>query len=262
MFTAVEWELILEIYKTESVNELDGTVGIWLRQIGPNTFNDFVNTKYKIYAIKNFKRVDISRSTNKLENQQKMGFSTFNLGDVISSKHESSNGKMIYEGSVFIFCEVEIARHNPIADLQNKYQKMLKEETFTDCVFKVGDEVIKAHRCVLVQNNEVFKKMFGETGMIEAKNCEVTISDTTPECFRALLEYFYTGKINKDDKNFLKYCGIVSLYGAPTLEDACKDYCCTNRSFLNSKEWEDVTIAYTELAFKFMKFVIDDLDKK
>ncbi|KAL7069958.1 hypothetical protein ACQ4LE_011131 [Meloidogyne hapla] len=125
--------------------------------------------------------------------------------------------------------------------------------------------------------------------------CEVTISDTTPECFRALLEYFYTGKINKDilekhlqdifaiahkyqvttlkyecehfmsdlldDKNFLKYCGIVSLYGAPTLEDACKDYCCTNRSFLNSKEWEDVTIAYTELAFKFMKFVIDDLDK-
>ncbi|KAL7069914.1 hypothetical protein ACQ4LE_010845 [Meloidogyne hapla] len=294
-FPAVEWELILEIYKRETIlNADDGTVGIWLRQIGPNTINDFVNTKYKIYAIKNTKRVDIGRSTNQLENQKQIGYSTFKLGDVINPKGESSNGTMIYEGSLHLYCEVELVCFNPIADLQNKFKKMLEEEAFTDCIFKVGDEIIKAHRCILVQNSEVFKKMFGENGMLETKNCEVTISDTTPECFRALLEYFYTGKIKKETlqnnvdgifaiahkyqvetlkfecerlmsnfihpKTFLKYCGIISLYGAPTLEEACKDYCRANRSFLNGKEWEDVQEAYTNLAFKFIRFVLNDND--
>uniref|UniRef100_A0A1I8AXT2 BTB domain-containing protein n=1 Tax=Meloidogyne hapla TaxID=6305 RepID=A0A1I8AXT2_MELHA len=275
-FSEVEWELIIEIYKKELISENDGSVGIWLRQIGPNTLNDFVNTKYKIYAIKNNNRVDISRSTNKLENQQKMGYSTFILRDVINSKGKGLDGTMIFEGSLYIYCEVKIACFNPIADLQNKYKKMLEEEIFTDCIFKVGDEIIKAHRCVLAQNNEVFKKMFGETGMVEAKNCEVTISDTTPECFHALLEYFYTGKINKDilEKHLDDIYAIAHKYQVETLKfecerymsdligkTACKDFCRINRkSFFNSKEWKDVEKDYHQLGFKFMKFVINDLE--
>ncbi|KAL7070039.1 hypothetical protein ACQ4LE_011057 [Meloidogyne hapla] len=99
-----------------------------------------------------------------------MGYSRFILEDVINSKGKGFDGTMIFEGTLYIYCEVEIFCSNPIADLQNKYKKMLEEEIFTDCIFKVGGEVVKAHRCVLAQNNEVFKKMFGETGMVEAKN--------------------------------------------------------------------------------------------
>uniref|UniRef100_A0A1I8AXD2 BTB domain-containing protein n=1 Tax=Meloidogyne hapla TaxID=6305 RepID=A0A1I8AXD2_MELHA len=103
---------------------------------------------------------------------------------------------------------------------------MLEEEIFTDCIFKVGGEVVKAHRCVLAQNNEVFKKMFGETGMVEAKNCEVIISDTTPECFHALLEYFYTGKINKDilEKHLDDIYAIAHKYQVETLKFECERY--------------------------------------
>uniref|UniRef100_A0A915ND48 BTB domain-containing protein n=1 Tax=Meloidogyne javanica TaxID=6303 RepID=A0A915ND48_MELJA len=250
-FPEVGWELVIEIDKCKNI---DDTVGIWLRQVGPCATNGLVNTKYKIYAIMNkygnppnsptlrfppptsrslprsktHAHMLISRSTNKLEDQQKMGYSKVSLKDIIIPKEEDADASKIIED----------------------------DKKFTDCTFKG----------------------------------EVIISDTTPECLRALLEYFYTGKINKNAlennvegifalahkyqvetlqyececcmanllnaERFLKYCKIISLYGATTLEIACKDYCLVNEeTFLNSKKWEKVKEEYPHLAIKCLAFI-------
>uniref|UniRef100_A0A914MH63 BTB domain-containing protein n=1 Tax=Meloidogyne incognita TaxID=6306 RepID=A0A914MH63_MELIC len=120
----------------------------------------------------------------------------------------------------------------------------------------VDHEIIKTHRCVLAQNSVVFQRMFEQNLMAEAQKGEVTISDTSPIYVRAMLEFFYTGKINDalmenhvegifaiahkyeveklkyvcerfmaskiDSGNIVKYCNIISVYGAPILEKRVK----------------------------------------
>uniref|UniRef100_A0A1I8BUI5 BTB domain-containing protein n=1 Tax=Meloidogyne hapla TaxID=6305 RepID=A0A1I8BUI5_MELHA len=183
-FPSVAWELHVEISRGSS------TIYIWLRQIGSNSIlNGRVNTKYKIYAIKNrYTQIDIAKSTCKFESQARMGYSEVSMDDVIQ-----------FKGHLCLGCEVEVDCYNLTIDLQNTFRNMLAEETFTDCVIKVGDEIIKTHRCVLAQNSEVFRKMFEQNGMTEALNGEVIISDTSPECVRAMLEFFYTGEVAEGD---------------------------------------------------------------
>ncbi|KAL7069750.1 hypothetical protein ACQ4LE_011144 [Meloidogyne hapla] len=174
-FPSVAWELrIKKVYKKYNYN-----IAIWLRQIGPTSINSLVNTKYKIYANSDGVYLDIANSTNKLENQEKLGYTEVDSNRLFDSS-----------GSLHLLCEVEFDCNNKMINLQNTFRSMLEKETSTDFVIKVGDEVIKAHRCVLAQNSEVFQKMFEQNGMTEVLNGDVIISDYTPECVRAMLEFF------------------------------------------------------------------------
>nr|CAD2209608.1 unnamed protein product [Meloidogyne enterolobii] len=152
---------------------------------------------------------------------------------------------------------------------------------------------IKTHRCILAKNSKVFRKMFEHTEMIEGVTREVTIPDFKPESVQAMLEFFYTGEINKnlmekhvedifaiahkyqvlplkyecevfmtnliDDEKILKYCDMISLYDAPTLEKGCKIYIQINKeNFLKSKGWEEVEKTFPNLAYRILKSVLCD----
>uniref|UniRef100_A0A914KZC9 BTB domain-containing protein n=1 Tax=Meloidogyne incognita TaxID=6306 RepID=A0A914KZC9_MELIC len=234
-FPTLGWELHLVLGFDEAV---------WLRQIGPDNTNAFVNTKYKIYAGQFPTVTVIAKSTYKLEKNDKMGYSNISLDNLT-----------LNNGSLHLHCEVEFDCYNLTLDLQNTYRKMLENETLTDFVIKVDDEIIKTHRCVLAQNSVVFQRMFEQNLMIEAQKGELTISDSSPIYVRAMLEFFYTGDIKTiweshvegifalahkyqveklkykcelfmasqlDSTNVLKCCNIISLYGAPTLEKRIK----------------------------------------
>ncbi|CAK5027376.1 unnamed protein product [Meloidogyne enterolobii] len=162
---------------------------------------------------------------------------------------------------------------------------MFEQEMFTDCVIKIGDQIINTHRCILAQNSEVFYNMFKQNGMIESLNVrallflrEVFISDTSPECFRLMenhvddifavankyqvellkheCERFMCSKI--DAKNISKYFNIIQLYGAPTLEKACKTYIQNNKNFINSEEWKELSKTFPQLALQSLEYVIND----
>ena len=62
----------------------------------------------------------------------------------------------------------------------------------------------------MAQNSKVFLRMFEQKDMTEAQNAgikvlnkysnlffkgEIEIVDSSPECFRAMIEYFYNGEI-------------------------------------------------------------------
>uniref|UniRef100_A0A915NDT0 BTB domain-containing protein n=1 Tax=Meloidogyne javanica TaxID=6303 RepID=A0A915NDT0_MELJA len=280
-FPKVAWQLFIEIIHSssdygrgysQSYNKGENDIiHIWLSQMGPNGLNDFVNTKYKIYAIvEDNTNVDIAKSTHKFENQEKMGYSKVSLKKLLKDNERNNLGALV------LCCEVEIDYYNPIDDLQ----------------INIGDQIINTHRCILAQNSEVFYNMFKQNGMIESLNREVFISDTSPECFRAMLEFFYSGNINKglmenhvddifavankyqvellkhecerfmcskiDAKNISKYFNIIQLYGAPTLEKACKTYIQNNKNFINSEEWKELSKTFPQLALQSLEYVIND----
>uniref|UniRef100_A0A915LJN9 BTB domain-containing protein n=1 Tax=Meloidogyne javanica TaxID=6303 RepID=A0A915LJN9_MELJA len=60
-----------------------------------------------------------------------------------------------------------------------------------------------------------------------------------------------------DDTKFLKYCDIINLYDAPTLEKGCRIYIRINKDrFLAGEEWKEVENKYPHLAIRFMKSVL------
>lgn len=51
-------------------------------------------------------------------------------------------------------------------------------------LFKVGSKEIKAHRCVLGQHSPVFRSMFNNESMIEAREGVIDIQDAKYESVR------------------------------------------------------------------------------
>uniref|UniRef100_A0A915LLP1 BTB domain-containing protein n=1 Tax=Meloidogyne javanica TaxID=6303 RepID=A0A915LLP1_MELJA len=134
------------------------------------------------------KKLLLSIYTYYFENQERLGFRSILLDKKIISS----------DGNLRLICKVEIDCYNSHDKLQNTYIDMFNEEILTDFVIKVGDEVIKTHKCILARNSKVFHRMFEQNGMTEAQNGEVIISDATPECVRAMLEFFYSGMVSDD----------------------------------------------------------------
>ncbi|CAK5091759.1 unnamed protein product [Meloidogyne enterolobii] len=119
-FTKVEWELCVEMKPYTS------TFAIYLRQLGPNSINGLVNTQYEIFVVEdNIKRV-LSRSTNKFENQEKLGYA--NVYKI--------RGKILRH-DLSIQCKVSVDWYDAIDNLKFTYRNMLEEELFSDCVIKV-----------------------------------------------------------------------------------------------------------------------------
>ncbi|KAL7076086.1 hypothetical protein ACQ4LE_004501 [Meloidogyne hapla] len=116
--------------------------------------------------------------------------------------------------------------------------------------------------------------MFMQKGMVEAQNGEIIIVDSSPEVFRSMLEFFYSGEIDEDSfekldddlyaiahkyqvkelkkkcenfmcltidySNFIKRYQCAEMYGLSMLEKACAKFIYDNRkNFFKSKEWEE-----------------------
>ncbi|VDK17885.1 unnamed protein product [Anisakis simplex] len=60
---------------------------------------------------------------------------------------------------------------------QNNLQ-ILDNAEFTDCVFKIGDDEIRAHRCFLAKHSDVFRTMFSQPSMIEAEKGIIEVMDS------------------------------------------------------------------------------------
>ncbi|CAK5077516.1 unnamed protein product [Meloidogyne enterolobii] len=165
---------------------------------------------------------------------------------------------------------------------------MFKEGILTDCVIEIGNESINTHRFILAKNSVVFQKMFEQMGMTEAQNGKIKIVDSSPECFKAMLEYFYSGEIDKKTiekysedlfsiahkyevkqlmqicenymaanivaENFGKLCLFAEFYHLSKLAKACIHFLSANKqSFLVSKEWKEFKSLNKEFAFRLLE---------
>jgi speckle-type POZ protein len=95
----------------------------------------------------------------------------------------------------------------------------LLDDKFADFFFKVQNVKIPAHKAILSARSPVFAAMFQHnTAENEAK--QLKIEDTTPDAFRALLKFIYTGQC---DVGMLTDQLIVAAtkYGIQDLKEIC-----------------------------------------
>ncbi|CAK5062876.1 unnamed protein product [Meloidogyne enterolobii] len=148
----VFWELYFEIGKKDWRNP-NPNLTIWLRQTGPNGVGGLVNTQYKIYSVKDEnERIYISKSSNKPENQDMLGYTLIN----------NLNHLCHSDGSLYLHCEVKFDTFTSEDSFDINYSNFFEDEILTDFLIKVDKNVMKVHRFILAKNSKVFYAMFQE----------------------------------------------------------------------------------------------------
>ena len=76
------------------------------------------------------------------------------------------------------------------------FAKPYMRQLFTDVQFKIGDQMIKAHKTVLAERSDVFETMFTSQVTDPLKKDEpIVITDVTFEGFKAFLDLIYDHKM-------------------------------------------------------------------
>lgn len=115
--------------------------------------------------------------------------------------------------------------------LYDRVSQLLESVEWSDCSFRIGDEVIRAHRLILGISSPVFKVMlYGPMACTE----NILISDIEPEVFQLLLGFIYTDKVSIESLDIaggLLYA--AKKYIIPCLEEKCLAYIEDNVSIDN-----------------------------
>ncbi|EPB77350.1 BTB/POZ domain protein [Ancylostoma ceylanicum] len=207
------WEL--HVYPNGKREEDMNNVSFFLRQVGLQRGEEPIMTEFQIYALDvSSQRVSVCRDTKDFTNQQGRG--------KFQVSRDKMTGALRADGSLLLICEVEYFTPGSkisvepaddeectLEDVDEKVELSIREsnremwesELFTDCVIKVGNKEIKAHRCVLGQHSPVFRSMFNNESMIEAREGVIDIQDAKYESVRAMVEFMYTGSMDTVDAN-------------------------------------------------------------
>ncbi|XP_046566626.1 BTB/POZ domain-containing protein 6-like [Haliotis rubra] len=108
--------------------------------------------------------------------------------------------------------------------------RMLETEDFSDVTFRVGSQqqVVRAHRYVLVSRSCVFHAMF--CGPLAEKG-EVTIPDIDADIFKEFLRYIYTDEARIDAETDHR----TNVHIQEILLMHCHDLCLASGFIIRSK---------------------------
>ncbi|KAI1695703.1 BTB/POZ domain-containing protein [Ditylenchus destructor] len=258
-----------------------------------------IKPNYKIY-------VRSSANEEKIISQGLRAFQIDTLGGSCISNEAVK--KFIHpDGSLLVICEVECLSPeetfsvepslnpdllNPNLQIADHIGEMWKSKLFTDCTVKVGAKSFPAHKCILGQWSEVFRKMFS-LPLEEAESGIVEIDDFSSEAIAAMLEYMYTMAVKNEvmeklapellalaDKytviplkdmcevylafqltteNFLEIIILADRFSAAKLKKACANrLAIEGRASLQSKVWEDLKSKDKDLANELLELMIKD----
>jgi speckle-type POZ protein len=121
----------------------------------------------------------------------------------------------------------------PPSDLSLHLGKLLVSEEETDVAFQVRKEVFPAHRIVLAMRSPVFKaELYGP--MRDKRKRKITVKDTQPAVFKALLHYIYTDSLpsmddvdDNDQKEMVKHFLVAAdKYAMERMKLTCEGILC------------------------------------
>nr|CAD2133269.1 unnamed protein product [Meloidogyne enterolobii] len=266
------WEIVLKV--------CSAVVYVYLRQIGKQNFNGLVTTKYKLFVVKFGSEILLTRSTKLFEDQTKLGFKAINV-------HQLMEFDVLR-----MQCKLEV---DPPYDrneiFKTSCRQLLESQKFTDCVILVQGDTIRAHRCILAKSvvlQNLLEHSADSMDMIQ----KISIPNAKPEHVRGLLEFLYTGEINKgllenhveeifvlahnykveslksvcemfmssviNNNNIVNYCRLIDSFGAPILEKAIVIHIRGHDEFLHSEGWQLAKTAYPQLVNRMLEAVILD----
>ena len=148
--------------------------------------------------------------------------------------------------------------------LLNSFSELRRHgNILSDCTLSISGVDFSVHRCFLAACSPYFKALF-TSEMIEKSSSLVKIGGVSPQTFRLVLDFIYSGRISLDAGNVTEVYPAAKLFQLDLLEKVCSDYfinqLCTsncvgiwkyartyNASFLEKSAWGYLTAHFTEL---------------
>lgn len=149
----------------------------------------------------------------------------------------------------FICCEILYNSSIPsdgtpqLATTTDEKEWALHQEGFTGlCIVEVGDQKFEVEKKRLMAHSIVFDRMF-KSGMKEARTGTITLNDTTPTIFQALVKYLHVHNIEDSDEDALGLYFLADKYEIIDLKEKCSQT-------LIGKLNEDNILDYLIMAFQ------------
>jgi hypothetical protein len=121
--------------------------------------------------------------------------------------------------------------------LTSDYAALLDDRTSADVTFVVNSDRITAHKNILAARCAYFRAMFS-SGMREAqRGNDITIRDTSPAAFRALLLYLYTDQLAFDDTLLFDVFRKAKELDLTRVYNHCERHCQRELSTQNAVLW-------------------------
>ncbi|CAK5112881.1 unnamed protein product [Meloidogyne enterolobii] len=198
------WKIVLKICSSVGY--------VYLEQMGKQNFNGLVATKYKLFVVNFGSEILLTRSTKLFEDQTKLGFRAINV-------------QQLMEFDVLrIQCKLEV---DPPYDRTKNFiascSQMYENQKFTDCVILIQGVSISAHRCILAKSvvlQEMLEQSADSMDMVQ----KISIPNAKPEHVRGLLEFLYTGEINKGllENHVEEIFVLAHKYKVESLKSVCE----------------------------------------
>uniref|UniRef100_A0A0N5C048 BTB domain-containing protein n=1 Tax=Strongyloides papillosus TaxID=174720 RepID=A0A0N5C048_STREA len=159
---------------------------------------------------------------------------------------DKSNG-LLNDDKLTILCEGEIINFKsddqdstetlrkvtiPQSKLLSNYGNMFDSSLFTDCIIKVEDTEIKAHKAVLAARSPVFCEIFNGSSE-ESQTNVIEIKDFQVEVVREMLRYIYTDEVSDIQNMANDVLAIADIYKLERLKAISAQYLCDDLTVFN-----------------------------
>uniref|UniRef100_A0A0K0E7L8 BTB domain-containing protein n=1 Tax=Strongyloides stercoralis TaxID=6248 RepID=A0A0K0E7L8_STRER len=221
-----------------------------------------VRAKFK-FSILNEKREETkameSQRAYRFVKGKDWGFKKFIRRDFLL---EEANG-LLPDDKLTIFCEISVVCETvningfstatkvkiPSPKLTEDISNMLESSQFSDCIIRVDDIDINAHKVILASRSPVFQAMFNHE-VRESQSNIVEIKDFHIDVVREMLKYIYTDFSPNLEKMAGEILAIAEKYNLDRLKIMAEQSLCNSLSVENVCEYFVIGEMYSAEALK------------
>ncbi|XP_008556028.1 speckle-type POZ protein [Microplitis demolitor] len=132
----------------------------------------------------------------------------------------------------------------PITQLRLKKSKEILDDLpalfhskdYSDIILVVGDKRIPAHKALLINRNNVFRRML-TFHQKNNRNNIVNVPDMDPDILEKLLEFIYTDNVTSLDEVAESLYEVADKYQIPALKKLCEESLCKNITVENAVQY-------------------------
>lgn len=125
-----------------------------------------------------------------------------------------------YEAIMFCSCAVKKSIVHRKFHLQPMLTKARSRQDFSDVQFMVENKLVAAHKIILADRSEVFRKMFSWNVDDDIKNEPISIVDVSYGAFNHFINAIYYGATPTDPEICLEIVGLAEKYDVQDIKSA------------------------------------------